>query len=268
MPAASLAVLPGVNTYTVSQAAQYVDQVGARVRISDAGATLQNVSVSLTGPNGTTVVLDNGASHAGATTWQASYPNPWTVGTMTNLHGWQPAGSWTLTVTNAGTQPVVLDDFAVITRGWFQRPVPGSSAANAERLVFRSGTRWKRVKGTTIGATDSTTLSCATTTMGSATGPGERWYELVVPATNTIQEVNVIGNFDSVVEVRRGSCATATTVLGCNDNGAWGGRNPRYTTAIPATAGTYCIVVDGRAPGGGVSNQGDFDLYVRMASNL
>jgi subtilisin-like proprotein convertase family protein len=268
MPAASLAVLPGANTFTVSQAAQYVDQLGVRVRLTDLSASLQNVSVSLTAPSGTTVVLDNGMPHLNQSTWQASYPNPWTIGNLSTLHGWQPDGSWTLTVTNYGTQPVVLEDFAVITRGWFQRPAVGTTAANAERLTFRTGTRWKRLSSTTIGATDSTTLSCATTTLGAANGPGERWFELVVPATNTIQELSVIGNFDAVIEVRRGTCATATAVLACNDNGAWGGRNPRYTTAIATTAGTYCIVVDGRAPGGGISNSGDFDLYVRMASNL
>ncbi len=117
MPAPALAVGGGL-TRSVHQAKQYVSSIAVRVRVT--GENLGALTLSLAPPNGDdAVVLGTGPGSAGV--WQVSYPTTATTGDLSTLLGWQPAGNWTLTVTNAGGAVAQLEDFAVLTRGAFSR---------------------------------------------------------------------------------------------------------------------------------------------------
>ena len=95
-----------------------------------------------------------------------------------------------------------------------------------------------------------------------------------LPAAKTV-DVKVVGSFDSVVEVRQGTCAaTPVVVKGCNDNG-FAGKNPALT-GLSLTAGTYCVIVDGKFDDNGTPANpaddkiydGEYDLFIKFSSPI
>ena len=207
------------------------------------GPDLQNLNLEIQGPDGTTEQLDAGVGRAGQTIWVASY-------NTTSFGGWQPRGTWSLTISNVTSSTVTVEDFAVVTRGSFHRQQLGQSATPIE-LPLRSGTLGRRVIGTTASYVSSVNLSCANTP-----GP-DRFYEFTLPAANTVS-VRAVAGFDSALELRLGPCATGTVVLACDDNSLIG-TNPRIAP-MALNTGTYCVVVDS------VSSSGKFDLTLSLAT--
>ena len=78
-------------------------------------------------------------------------------------------------------------------------------------------------------------------------GAGEHWYEFTVPAAATLHEASAIADFDSKLELRRGTCASNGAALFCRDTGFGSGVNPKFSGAQALAAGTYCAVVEGKA---------------------
>jgi len=158
LPPMTLPIVAGQTvTFPAYQKEHYIEKLAIRVRLEGTG--LDQVSLTLRDPNGSgNIVLDNGSTHAGATEWIASY----TAGLET-FHGWQDAGAWQLSVTNAGTQAVQLIDYAVITHGGFYRPMVGSGTATPNRLDITPTTSGLILEGTTTSKADKANLSCANT---------------------------------------------------------------------------------------------------------
>jgi hypothetical protein len=267
MPAASVVLPPDQPGWLrVHQASQVVDQLSVRVRL--VGVTgFDGVRVFIVSPRGETVMLASIPEACGpvpvGNQWAFTATQATACGTLGSTHGLQPDGDWELQVT--GGTDVGLEDFAVITHGSHRKASPGTSPSTPEVIRWTSETLNRVLRGTTLGFPDNAALACAPThheTAGLADGPGDHFYQLTIPgAVNRDLTVRVVANFDSVVEVRSGSCASLGGSLGCNDDT---GLNSHSRVVLNGRApGTYCIVVDGFFSDPR-RHSGDFDLYVRL----
>lgn len=275
IPDATLDIPAGTTTFGLGQggvhsAMMLVDDISVSVRIE--GSNLEQLTLSLVTPEGQVVLLNNnsgcGPSFAASSVLVAHYPTTPTCANFDTLDGWHAEGVWRLRIDNPAGVAAVLRDFELGLHGRYQNPSPrGRSASTAQMLRFSSTQQGKYVRSTTLGSRDRATLSCADTQGVSETsGPGERYFELDLPAARVLN-VDVFAAFDAAVEVRQGPCSTvAAAVIGCANNPSASHKNPSLTTASLA-AGTYCVVVDG-VDGGTFANSGAFDLSVRLSSPL
>jgi hypothetical protein len=272
-PVPALPLVAGDTIVPLHQAPQLVDQIAVKVRVRhESAAILDQIAIYLQSPRGEEVLLDDGSAWAGQTLLQGHYREDNVSADLTALHGRQPRGDWIVRIDNAGTEVPLLEDVAVLTHGsYFSRTV-GWQADVPRPLTFASGRTAAQALGTsTLGHPDSTGLSCATTG-GTADGSGDGWHELTLPAANDLMEVRASADFDAVLELRQGTCASLGAVLACNDNGYATGRDPRlqWPGGLALGAGVYCIVVDGRyddnaSPGDptdDVRHAGDYGLTV------
>src|SRR6185295_2966946 len=93
----------------------------------------------------------------------------------------------------------VLEDWAVTSRQqWVTRARTGRTAADAHQ---RRGTF--ALTDTTLSSPSTTTTSC-----GASGANGERFVDWVVPAAGNYS-ARVVGDFDTVLELRRGTCASS-----------------------------------------------------------
>jgi hypothetical protein len=106
----------GRTSIEFKQLSQRVDSVGVRVRIE--GRDLQRLRLTLIGPDGQTAVLDDGATHAGQSTWIAAYPTIAPAESLARFNGWQPDGAFTLQIDNGGAEATLVES-AVLVRSWF-----------------------------------------------------------------------------------------------------------------------------------------------------
>ncbi len=104
------------------------------------------------------------------------------------------------------------------------------------------------VSGTTQGANDNFTATCATS------NAPDRVYEVIFPGALDGLTVDTFGSvFDTILTVKQGSCAGAE--LGCNDQAQF--TNQSELILGPQPAGLYIIIVDGF-----FSSQGDYTVNV------
>jgi hypothetical protein len=148
------------------------------------------------------------------------------------------------------------DAFGRFTLKWVLRDLTGQSAACGKAPTLTSG---RPLDGTTIGAGDRFTPSCAATETG-ASGP-DRVFKFALNAPAVVRLVLVAAGFDGVVALRRacGEIAGGPSVpdLGCE---AETDANHRVVLERGLEAGTYWVVVDGRSP----SDQGPFTIEYRI----
>ncbi|MEW5852323.1 MAG: FG-GAP-like repeat-containing protein [Myxococcota bacterium] len=245
MPAMTVVVPPGTTLpLPLGQAQTYVAALSARVRLRAAAPVLGDVELSLVAPDGRSVLLDDGTSMTDRALWQHSYVD------IAGLTGWQPEGSWVLEVRNTGSSEVGVEMFELRIMGTHQRPNgSGHRPESAERVDFPPGIATRVLSGSTIMRPDLTDVSCA----GSA-GGGNHFYEVTLATAQSVT-VRAVGTFDSLLELREGTCAANGAVAACNDDAH--GVNPEVTA--PLAVGTHCIVVDGDG------TEGTYDLTVTLA---
>ena len=99
----------------VHQRAQHVEHIAVELRIE--GEDLDRPRVELRAPEGSNVRLDDGVRWLGADVRHAHYPTTPTVDDLSTLHGLQPDGEWTVTVTNESGVDAVVTRCTVIVRG-------------------------------------------------------------------------------------------------------------------------------------------------------
>jgi hypothetical protein len=144
---------------------------------------------------------------------------------------------------DAGTYWLILDGLGTEDRGAFQvnvaiapAPVPANDTCAGAATLTMSGSL-ATVAGDTSSAGDDNP-GCA----GSA-GP-DVWYTFSIPSgMDHVVYFDTVdgGAWDSVLHLRRGTCAASATVA-CSDN-ACGGSRSQLTAVL--SGGTYYLVVDG-----------------------
>jgi hypothetical protein len=158
----------------------------------------------------------------------------------------------------AGTYWVILDGAGSGSYGnyvlnvWVSAAPPPANDTCGTAIVMRdSGT----FAGTTLGATDDNAASCA-----PGTGGRDVWYSFTLGGRELVYLDLVDGNsWNSVLEVRRGSCPAPATVAACNDDACGGQRSQWFGPLDSGT--TYYVVVDGA----GASASGNFSLFFQHA---
>jgi hypothetical protein len=145
--------------------------------------------------------------------------------------------------------------FGRFTLKWQLRDLTGQAAACGAASTLTNG---RTVSGTTIGAGDRFTPSCASTDTG-ASGP-DRVFKFVLTAAAEVRLVVTAPSFDAVVALRRacgeGSGSPPLPDLGCE---AETDGSHRVVLERGLEAGTYWVVVDGRSAG----DQGSFTIEYR-----
>lgn len=133
---------------------------------------------------------------------------------------------------------------------------PGATPANDDcygAVALPVSTGMRSVSGTTAGATHAASTGCS-----SALGP-DVWYSLNLGEPTLVYLDTLDGRtWDSVLEVRSGSCRSATTVACAED--ACGGLRSQWVGRLDA--GTHYVRVDGRR----VTDAGAFTLHVQTAA--
>lgn len=249
------------GTTWVHQAAQDVVQVGVRVTFEADAPPAGIATIRFVAPDTRQLELgaigDFSPAPAQSGRWRA------TVGVsrrnnpgLDGLNGLQPRGEWRLFVDNATDENIEVRDLRVITRGRLVGPMRGDRADQPIRIPAVDGVTRQIVSGSTTGLRDDAVLSC-----GVTRGTPDQFHELVVsePASLTL---NLVSNFDSVLELRDGPCDSEP--LGdprCDDDGAYG-LSSRIADA-PREAGIHCIVVDGFQ--GARRSSGDYRLLIERA---
>ncbi len=241
-PVASLNLPPGDTLFTLSQGPQRVDSLALKIRIS--GTALNALTLFLDPPRSsdTELLIDNGSTWSAASVWQAVYRDGDPV-VLSSFNGWQPKGVWTIRINNSGAAVALLEDVAITTHGAFSVRRTGYDASNPIVLNFPSGDQNFWYRATTLGNVDTVNLACADT----GSGAPESWYEFTLGSANTVT-ISTTGDFDSVIEVSSGVCASRTP-LQCDDNGN-GGVNAKVNALSLSAAGVYCVVIDGKRNGG------------------
>jgi hypothetical protein len=113
-----------------------------------------------------------------------------------------------------------------------------------------------RLEGGTTNGADDDAAACA------GSGGADVWYRFSLGA-RTLVYIDVLDghDWDSVLDVRKGSCETAAwTTTACGDD-ACGGTRSRIATALEP--GTYYLVVDGKTS----ADRGDFTLRTLAAES-
>ncbi len=144
------------------------------------------------------------------------------------------------------------DAFGRFALKWALRDLTGQAAACSAAPVLLNG---RVVDGTTVGAGDRFTPSCAAADTG-ASGP-DRVFKFVLAAHAQVRLVVTAPAFDAAVALKRacsdGSSGPAIPELGCE---AEADGNHRVILERALDAGTYWVIVDGRSPG----DQGPFTI--------
>jgi hypothetical protein len=100
-----------------------------------------------------------------------------------------------------------------------------------------------RIEATLANATDDLTASCG------STGGRDLFYELIVPEQQVVYVDTIDSAFDGVLSIHAGPCAQAPAQLACANDPCGGRTHAQLGRSL--AAGTYCLVVDEGAAGGG-----------------
>jgi cysteine-rich repeat protein len=140
----------------------------------------------------------------------------------------------------AGTYWVILDGAGAGNRGNYVLNVAISSPPPPANDVC-SGAIALGAPGTYSGST-GTALNDHTPSCGAGAGP-DTWYTFTLTA-RTLVYLDLLdgGTWNSVLQVRQGTCPAPSTAIGCSDD-ACGGNRSQWFGALDA--GTYYVVVDG-----------------------
>ncbi len=267
LPAATVELAEGINEFEVGQAVQELDQVTLNVVIESVTEPAGSVKLDFFAPDGTQVVTD---LDIGSASFDKFPPSPHTLQSYRlvieqaiklsheggSLNPVQPKGGWVLQIENNLGQSVELIDFTVITKGFVGGARRGDRIYFAESIVMPTAPSAKVVHGTTLGYSDKGTVSCT----GTENSP-DRYYDLTLLSNTSNLTVKAVATFDSVLELRSGSCDSGGSILNCNDNKyVFAKKNPKLTQE-KLLAGDYCIVIDGKNTG---IQQGEYDLFIEM----
>ncbi|MEW5849350.1 MAG: FG-GAP-like repeat-containing protein [Myxococcota bacterium] len=247
----------------IRPAQQVLDRMGLRVILTGDDAALSAVTLTLDAPNGATVDLSQCALATPSGGRRAIHLSDEDCSALQVFRGLQPAGvrawdttpnrSWTLHVT-AGSGAVTLEDFTVLTHGYFRRASPGTSLERPENLTLVAGAG-AVFHGTTRGFPSNIGNARALSTPGP-----DHLYQFVAPA-NATYEIRAAAGFDAAVEMRQGPCTTAQpiTLDACSDG------SPACLRYAVTANETYCLVVDGQDRGTLVQS-GEYDLHFRQTN--
>ncbi|MDI7268759.1 MAG: hypothetical protein QME96_12270 [Myxococcota bacterium] len=143
-----------------------------------------------------------------------------------------------------GTYWVILDGAGAGGRGnWVLSvsvvaPPPPANDTCAGAIALTVGPR----TGSTEFAADDHAAPCAT-----GTGAPDVWYSFTLTSRQIVYLDTVDGGaWDSVIDVRQGSCPAPATPVACSNDACAGRRSQWFGVLDP---GTYYVVVDGAAAG-------------------
>jgi hypothetical protein len=156
----------------------------------------------------------------------------------------------------AGDYWVILDGAGAGNRGAYvlnvsvsAAPPPANDVCTGAINITGNGT----YAGSTGSATDTVAPSCTT-----GTGGRDVWYRFTLTGRRLVYVDVADGNaWDSVIDIRTGTCAASTSVA-CN-NDACGGVRSQWHGFL--NAGTYYVVVDGAS----AAATGSFNLFFQTS---
>jgi hypothetical protein len=154
---------------------------------------------------------------------------------------------------SSGTYWVILDGAGAGSRGSyvlnvFTSPAPLNDECSGAVNISAGGS----FSGSTIFAGDDILTSCT----GLTAGAGDVYYTFTLSQESVVLLDTVDGgSWDTVLEVRSGSCTGAVTA--CRDNSCSTVRSQYYGIL---SAGAYYVIVDGSAP----EERGAFTLFAQF----
>jgi cysteine-rich repeat protein len=151
----------------------------------------------------------------------------------------------------AGTYWIILDGAGAGNRGNFVLNVAVSSPPPPANDVC-SGALALTTPGTYSGST-GTALNDHTPACGAGAGP-DTWYTFTL-TDRALVYLDLLdgGTWNSVLQVRQGTCPAPSTSIGCSDDACGGSRSQWFGVLA---AGTYYVVIDGAT----AADNGNFTL--------